>query len=122
MQVRELDVHREPAPAGGRVVDDVVVDQRERVQQFERSADVVDQRIVGVAASGDEPPVAESWAQALAASLDEGPDHRDRFDEVGVDETPSLALGVEQAREPSADSVGDRREARGCSRRWHRTS
>jgi len=62
MCAHESLVHRVEPAAGSGSVHDVVVDQRERVQQLERGTDVDDDRIV-VAPSPDlaDPVVATAW-------------------------------------------------------------
>ena len=79
-----------------RTVHDVVVHERERVQQLERGAGVDDDRVVVRAARADERPVTERGPQPLPARPYEVAQRDERLREVGVDRAPPCELVVEQ--------------------------
>jgi hypothetical protein len=84
------------AASGWRVVHHVVVEQRERVHQFERRACPHHHLVVGMAAGADEAPVAEGRTQPLAAGQHQPGDLADRLAEIVVERRPAGLLGVEQ--------------------------
>ncbi len=100
------------APGRG-AVHDVVVDQRERVQHLERRAGIGHDRVVGVAASPDQTPVAERRPQPLAACEHEGAERLERRHDLGIERTPPLDLGVEERTQTGFDPFSDHREAGG---------
>ena len=88
-------------------VHDVVVDERERVQQLERGADVDDDRVVGVPSGSDERAVAERRPQPLAAREHEIAQRGERGLETVVDRRPARHLGAEDRVDARLGPVGD---------------
>jgi hypothetical protein len=109
----ELGVGRGLAPAGVRAVHDVVVDQREGMEQLERGSSVDDAGVERVAARADEAPVAEGGSEALAARVDQPLQRAQRRLEAAVEGLPTGQLGVEEPVDPLVDSGCHRREAGG---------
>jgi len=71
--------------AGGRAVHDVVVEESECMQKFERSAGVDDLLGIGVAANANKTPVAKCWAQSLTAAEHESANSNERIGQGGVE-------------------------------------
>ena len=110
---RVLEMRGAHATTSRRAVHDVVVDQREGVQQLERRARICDYGIVGIAAGTDETPVAERRPEALASREEERAERLERRHDLWVEGTPPLGLGLEEGAQPLLDSLCDHREARG---------
>ena len=100
------------SPAQVRPVHDVVVHERERVQQLERGTGVDDDRVVVRAARAHVRPVTEGRPQPLAARPHELAQRDERFREVGVDGPPPHDLVVDQRRDARFDAAPDLRQAR----------
>ena len=83
------------------------------MHQLERRAGVDDSLVVGVSSGTDETPVAERWAQALAAGLDHPADLVERTGQVAVEGGPPLAFGGDEADDALGDPPGDGRQAGG---------
>ena len=94
---REVPVHGVAVPAHVGTVHDVVVHERERVDELERRGGVDDDRSPSVAAAADERAVAERGAQPLAA---------------GDDERPQLRRAARRARRRRADQRSISRSSR----------
>ena len=89
-----------------RPVHDVVVYERERVQQLERRAGVDDDGVVVRAAGAHEGPMTERGPQPLPTRPHEVAQRDERLREVGIDGPPPRDLVVEQRRDaaPRRDS------------------
>ncbi len=108
--VGEREVRRALAAPHRGPVHHVVVEQGEGVEQLERRAGVDRALVPLVAPGGDEPPVAEGRAQALAAGQEQRRHRVERRGEVGVEVGPPPALDVEQHPQPRLDPARDRGE------------
>ncbi len=108
----------EPSMSGRRassrisVVDDVVVEQRLSVQQFERGPSDDHRRVarLGIgdgAASGDETPVTEGGSQALSAGAHQTWNLSEWLGERGIEIGPTLRLRDEERLEHRVDTAGD---------------
>ena len=98
VQPLEVTVDRGQAAATVGVVHHVVVNQGERVQQFERGAGVDHRRIVGVAAGTDERPEAEGGPQPFATGQHQFAQRDQWFGQRGVDRRSSGRLRRREAR------------------------
>ena len=78
------------------VVHDVVVDQREGVEEFQRGPDVDDGLVLGVTAGTDERPMTEGGSETLAAGQDQRPQGFEWGAQRLVHERPPLDFAVEQ--------------------------
>ena len=107
MCAHESLVHRVEPAAGSGSVHDVVVDQRERVQQLERGTDVDDDRIVVAPTGADERAVTERRAQTLPAREHEIAQCRERSLEADVDRRPPHDLGAQDRVDPRLGSLCD---------------
>ena len=105
-------VHRRVPASHVGAVHDVVVHEREGVQQLERGADVDDHGIVGIATRADERPVAERGPEPLAARADEIAQRRERLRHLGRDRGPAQDLAVEHREDAIVGAVADVDEAR----------
>ena len=110
---REPGMHRRGATADGRPVHHVVVHEREGVQQLDRSRDVGDPLVVGIAPGADEPPEAERRAETLATVRDEVTQGNERRVELGRDLVPPRELKGEQVVDALLDPRADLGEPRG---------
>jgi hypothetical protein len=77
------------------------------MQKLERSAGVDDRGVVGHAASADERPVAERWAQALSPVDDKSRQDVERCLEIGIDCNPPRALGFKNGSKPRLNGSGN---------------
>ncbi len=93
-------VHRGLAATSVRSVHDVVVDQREAVEQLERGAGVDRDLVVRTTAGPDVGPVTEGRAQSLPACGDERTQGVEGTGERGIDAAPPVPLGVEEQPDP----------------------
>ena len=105
-------VHRCVPPPRVGAVHDVVVHERERVQQLERGADVDDDGIVGIAPRAHERPVAERRPEPLAARADQIAQRGERLGHLGRDRGPAQDLAVEHREDAFIGAVADVDEAR----------
>ena len=113
MAVLEAHVDRIERPSSGRAVHDVVVDEREGVQQLERGARVDDRGITRAPARAHEGPVTERRTEALASGEDELPQRIEGFLQRRVDGGPPLQLASQQRVDAGVDPRRDLREAGG---------
>lgn len=112
-----MHVRRWHSAAGRRFVDDVVMDQRAGMQQFqcgEQSQGAVADRVAGVGGGGPVAPVGECRAESLSAEEDEVLENRDKAVVVGSDVgRPGTAVGQISAQLPS-DGAGEFGGRRRC--------
>ena len=92
----EVDVDRRQPAAARRRVHDVVVDEREEVQQFERGAGVDDLRIVLDPARAHEGGETKRWPQALTTGQRQPTQRIEGLGQQRIDGRPTFALGGEQ--------------------------
>ena len=112
MPIGEGDVHRRPTAPGMRRVDDVVVNQRARLNQLERGTDPQHDRGIrtGRVASGAQPTgPCECRPNALAATEHELFQVVDRNREIAADRIDGRPAGFEEFAQRSLESRGQGR-------------
>jgi hypothetical protein len=88
------------------------VDEGEALEQLEGGAGVDHHGVVGIAARGPEPPVAERRTEALAPAEHQSLQGLEGFGEGGIERGPAHPLFVEEAGDAGLDPFGDHRQIR----------
>ena len=107
VSVDELHVDGIHPPTAQRRVHDVVVDQREGMEQLQPGSCVDDVVVGGIPAGADERPMTERWPETLATGEHQVAERRKWGGEVGVDRGPADQLSVEEFPDADVDACGD---------------